>query len=449
MLDQLFTPVSFRKIFEVENRKGFDVAGAFFPSLEIHTLTIRAKMEEIRKLKSEEQSFEHAVFLSKIASLYAERDALKELKSKAIDDLLNSVANNVSRSDFKIALTQQIGPGGKPVFCIDNSPESFFVSKQIQNNIKALYGVKPGNRHELVERLYHALKSEFPLEIVKTDISSFYETIPRLRLIRRLEADQLLSLASKKFIKQILDAYGSAAASPQLGIPRGVGISAYLSELYLRVLDREIRSMDGLILYCRYVDDIVAVFARPPSGGPISYEADIVWAIHELGLSYNPAKTQSYKSGKGCSFSFSYLGYFFRSNLGVLELALSPRKLKKYKLRLKASFDRYFKDASRNQRAAYRDLKSRIRFLTSNTQLVNNKRHVCTGIFYSNSLLTDFSAIRALDKLLAISVQKLSSARLKTSIEQFSFQKGFEERRYSTFSTRELRNVVGAWRHDD
>ena len=44
------------------------------------------------------------------------------------------------------------------------------------------------------------------------------------------------------------------------GVPRGIGISAYLSELFMRNVDNQIQELDDLIYYARYVDDIIAIF---------------------------------------------------------------------------------------------------------------------------------------------------------------------------------------------
>ena len=43
------------------------------------------------------------------------------------------------------------------------------------------------------------------------------------------------------------------------GIPRGIGISAYLSELYMRDIDIKIKSLEDVIYYARYVDDIIVI----------------------------------------------------------------------------------------------------------------------------------------------------------------------------------------------
>jgi len=278
MLDQMFTAENFRRIYDAENRKGVDLATRFFPTLEPFTLAVRDKVKVIRDLRKIEATLTDDHFEAQLAALKAELDALKAAKSSAIDALMADISQKVLKTSFKIGLSQKTGPKGKPVFCIDAEPETFFVIKQLQRNIHRIYGVKQANRHDLVCQLRDILCNKFPFELVRTDISSFYESIDRKHLVEKLDHDQLLSPTSKKYIKQVLDSYGKISGSPT-GVPRGVGISAYLAELYLRPVDKAIQAIPGLVLYCRFVDDIVAVFARPPAGNNLGSFKDLIIAI--------------------------------------------------------------------------------------------------------------------------------------------------------------------------
>ncbi|MEI7876204.1 MAG: reverse transcriptase, partial [Alphaproteobacteria bacterium] len=203
MLDQMFTAENFRRVFDVENRKGLDVAGRFFPALEPHTLGIRNKVKEIREVRAKAALLTLDVLTAKVASLKVELADLKAKKFIAIDHEMETISDKVSKPSFKLVLTKKMGPKGRSVFCIDGSPETFFVIKQLQRNISRIYGVKQSNRHDLVCQLRDTLTTSFPFSIVRTDISSFYESIDRKRLLEKLDQDQLLSSSSKKYIKQV------------------------------------------------------------------------------------------------------------------------------------------------------------------------------------------------------------------------------------------------------
>lgn len=447
MLDQMFTAENFRHIYDSENRKGLDLATRFFPNLDPHTLAVRDKVQDIRDLRKIEVTLMADDFEAKLLALKGELAALKIAKSSVVDALMDEISQKVLKPTFKINLSQKTGPQGKPVYCIDAEPETFFVIKQLQRNIHRIYGVKQANRHDLVCQLRDMLGSSFPFEMVRTDISSFYESIDRKRLVEKLDQDQLLSPASKKYIKQVLDSYG-AISGTATGIPRGVGISAYLAELYLRPVDKAIRAIPGLVLYCRFVDDIVALFARPPAGKNLGSFKDLIIAIFvENALTHNTAKTSEFKLPDTASQEFEYLGYRFTCIGDKFGVSPSAAKIEKYRARMKASFDDYWRERPVNPKGAFRKLVGRIKFLTGNTRLANSKSRAVTGIYYNNSIVTDLSDFEQLDKELKVLVTATKRTTLQMQLKKLKFTTGFVQRRYHNFSTRELQMIVKAWKH--
>lgn len=447
MLDQMFTAENFRRIYDSENRKGLDLATRYFPTLEPHTLAVRDKVQDIRDHRALEATMAADVFEATLVTLKTELAALKADKSAAIDDLMDDISQKVLKPSFKIDLSQKTGPQGKPVYCIDSEPETFFVIKQLQRNIHRIYGVKQANRHDLVCQLRDMLGSSFPFEMVRTDISSFYESIDRKRLVEKLDQDQLLSPASKKYIKQVLDSYG-AISGTATGIPRGVGISAYLAELYLRPVDKAIRAIPGLVLYCRFVDDIVALFARPPAGKNLGSFKNLIIAIFvKNALTHNAAKTSEFKLPDTASQEFEYLGYRFTCIGDKFGVSPSAAKIAKYRARMKASFDDYWHERPVNPKGAFRKLVGRIKFLTGNTRLANSKSRAVTGIYYNNSIVSDLSDFEELDKELMALVTATKRTTLQKQLKKLKFTTGFVQRRYNNFSTRELQMIVRAWKH--
>lgn len=448
MLDQMFTAENFRRIYDAENRKGIDLATRFFPTLESFTFAVRDKVQDIRDLRKIKTTLSGDDFETQLLALKSELVALKSAKSSAIDALMDGISQKVLKSNFEINLSQKVGPKGKPVFCIDAEPETFFVIKQLQRNIHRIYGVKQANRHDLVCQLRDMLSSEFPFELVRTDISSFYESINRKRLIEKLDRDQLLSPASKKYIKQVLESYGKISGT-STGIPRGVGISAYLAELYLRPVDKAIRrDIPGLVLYCRFVDDIVAMFARPPTGNDLGSFKDRIIAIfgnHEL--THNPIKTSELKMTDPGVKEFEYLGYRFLLSQGKLEICPSATKVEKYRARMDSSFAEYWREQPVNPKGAFRKLVGRVKFLTGNTRLSNSKSCAVTGIYFNNSIATDLSSFAQLDSQLKTHIATLKRSSLQKQLKKLKFTTGFEQRRFHNFSARELQMIVRLWKH--
>lgn len=443
----MFTAENFRRIYDLENRKGNDLAGHYFPDLEPYTQSVYEKVQAIRDLRSKSNSVPQDQFYQALNALRDQLNAAKSEKSAAVDGELAAISNNVAASGFSIKLSQKTGPKGKSVYCIDGTPETFFTVKQLQRNLFNLYGVKQANRHDLVCQVRDTIIGGFPFEIIRTDISSFYESIERKYLVEQLERDQLLSAASRKFLRQVLESYGRITGSG-LGVPRGVGISAYLAELYLRPIDRKIKKLPGLVMYGRYVDDIVAIFARPPAGeAPASYLNEIKKILELRGLLTNASKTKFWDMQSQGVFKFEYLGYRFHVTAKSCEISPSANKIRKYRDRLEATFQQFNSDFSINSKRAFRELVARIKFLTGNTRLANSKSQALTGIFFSNSLVTDTRSFTHLDKILVRKISSLPTISLSERIQPLSFVSGFNERRFHNFSTHEMKNIVKAWKH--
>ena len=443
----MFTAENFRRVFDLENRKGMDVVTRFFPHLIPQTMMIKDKVAEIRDLRAQKQKLSAEDFATAETILKTELAKLKAEKSAAIDIELGALSQAVSKPGFKIELEEKMGPQGKPVFCIDSKAETFFVVKQLQRNINRIYGVKQANRHDLACRVRDTLRSPFPFQVVRTDISSFYESINRKDLLGKLDADQLLSSSSKKFIKQTLDSYGALSGN-QKGIPRGVGVSAYLAELFLRPIDQRIKRIPGLVLYCRYVDDIVAIFAKPPAGKAMApYSEQIAAILVDRGLAQNPAKTVAFDLGVIDALTFEYLGYRYTKAAGALTIAPSDAKLKKLADRLSASFEAYTALMPLDTRKAFRELIARVKFLTGNARLKNSKSSATTGIYYNNPLVTDVTGFSLLDTMLKTKALATKRPSLKKRLKPLKFAEGFQARRFHNFSARELRMIVEAWKN--
>ena len=448
LLDQMFTAENFRRIFDTENRKGLDVVGRFFPHLEPMTLSVHDKVAEIREWRKGKAAVSVADFEAGEIKLKSELVELKANKSAAIDTEMEKLSTAVAAPGFKLALIQKIGPKAKPVYCIDGTAETFFVVKQLQRNIYRIYKVKQANRHDLACRVRDTVGSGFPFELLRTDVSDFYESVDRKLLYTKLDQDQLLSSSSKRFIRQIFASYEAISGSPK-GIPRGVGISAYLAELFLRPVDRAVNELPGIVLYCRYVDDIVAVFARPPTGNTLGpYKALLVEILNDHGLIHNESKTAECDFGdKGGPKEFEYLGYKFLATIKTLEVSPSDAKIEKLRLRLEAAFAVYKQTVPTQSRNAFREIVARVKFLTGNMRLKNSKSSATTGIYYNNPIVTDLNKYKTLDALLKKQIKAIKRPKLRASLFKYSFETGFAERRFHNFSSRELAIIVKAWQH--
>jgi len=235
---------------------------------------------------------------------------------------------------------------GKTIYKIDDTPESYFTLKQLQYNFRKLYKVKQSNRFEIVNQVRNLLDDRFPKYIIKTDLKGFYENIPIDILLQKIHEDNLLSPLSKRFLRQIIKKYKELSGSTK-GIPRGIGVSAYLSELYLRALDRLIKNLPYITYYQRYVDDMILIFTPETSNViPPDFLSDVENLVTNKGLELNKVgdKTQEINllrevaPGVTCTYNLEYLGYKYtfeiknkRKSISEIIVSFSDKKKNKYK----------------------------------------------------------------------------------------------------------------------
>ena len=345
MLDQSFSASNFRKIFDIENRRGNYLESAFFPEIETQSRLIQSCIVESRALRKEKESCSAEKYEEKKAKLSTELKDLKEKREQMLISELEAASAEVRSKSFSFGIKEV--DVGKPerAFVAERNAPTFFALKQIQHNIRRLYKVKQANRHQIVCQLRELLGDNFPKYIIRTDISSFYESIPRKQLLKKLYDDSLLTPTSKKFISRILFEYERKTGS-DTGLPRGVGISAYLAELYMRDLDSSIRDYpEGVLFYARYVDDIFIIYCPPPNVGTWQFRRAVASALRKKWLTRNRKKTKIIKVESNVPCSIQYLGYKFVIESGSVDLRMTDQKIARYKQRINISFEAYDKQS--------------------------------------------------------------------------------------------------------
>jgi hypothetical protein len=262
-----------------------------------------------------------------------------------------------------------------------------------------------------------------------------------------MNQDGLLTLSSRKFINQILSKYGEISGS-DIGIPRGIGISAYLAELYMRDFDEAIKKHPEIIFYARYVDDIIVIYAPKPNSDYSGLLDKISIEAQNLSLSLNEVKTKEKGLVGNVNWSFEYLGYKFDIKNGDLNISISKNKISRYKKRIELTFNDYIKTKS-NEKSARKILVKRFRFLTGNTRLSNNKSNALVGTYFSNSLINNTSFLTELDKFSANQISKINPSlhHLKTRLLKLTFVSGWSEKRFYNFSPQDLQEIVKVWKN--
>jgi Reverse transcriptase (RNA-dependent DNA polymerase) len=451
MLDQSYTPENFRKIFDYENRKGVYLEEKFFPDVLTFTGQIKDLTVQIRATYRGPQNEET---LQTRKAKYTERKALKDQKEAILESYFSNICQGIFSKAFQIKLTKNDQINDKPVYVQDHKADVYFSLKQLQINFSAIYKVKQSDRYFILSQLKLLLGDGFPKYVIRTDIKDFYESISHEKLQKKINEDSLLSLFSKRLIAQILKEYRVKAPSDK-GLPRGVGISAYLAELYLRDLDRQIKALPDITYYARYVDDIVVIFTPPQLNANQQYLQSIAAIVQSHDLLLNQAKTNEFDlrlNAQNNVNTFEYLGYKFKFGSNSykpvpVELHLSGKKMQKYETRIQLAFDHYFHQKKVDEKKARKLLVKRIKFLTSNTRLKNNKKNILTGIYHSHSLLTSTSDMDSLDTYLQARINATPfPPSLSARLQVYSFRRGFMERKFIPFSANDMYQIVKIWK---
>ena len=381
------------------------------------------------------------------AKINKNKNDLKDHKERLLISELEKISADILKKNFRITLQKVVTKNGKEAYKISNDSASYFVIKQIQYNIKRLYKIQQGNRYNIICQLRSLMKDSFPKYIIRTDIKKFYESISRNSLLNKINKEHLLAMTSKKIIQQVLMSYKDLSHN-DIGIPRGIGISAYLSEIYMRDFDKKIRSHPEIIFYARYVDDMVIVFSPKLNSNTTNFLSQIMSEAEKLDLTLNSNKTKTLdlrnldlKNPQ--KDDLDYLGYRFCKDKTI---QMGTEKIEKYKIKIERTFNAYIKGCKTKEKVARKILVKRLKFLTGNTKLINNKKHVLVGIYFSNSLITNTDCLDHLDEYLSKKISNISCDRLKERLTKMSFKEGFLQKRFTKFSTTELSKIVEVWK---
>jgi RNA-directed DNA polymerase len=184
------------------------------------------------------------------------------------------------------------------------------------------YGFRKGRGCQHALERIEALLSEGYVHVVDADLKSYFDMIPKDRLMNRVRErvsdSRVLSLVESFLEQGVME--GLSLWTPETGTPQGAVISPLLANLYLNPLDH-LMAAAGIAMV-RYADDFV-ILCRSRVEADQALVQVKQW-VEENGLMLHPTKT---KIVDARTDGFDFLGYTFR---GVLRL---PRKKSLAKLK--------------------------------------------------------------------------------------------------------------------
>lgn len=328
-----------------------------------------------------------------------------------------------------------------------------FILRKINHNIKRIYKVKQSNRNNIINQIYNLLNEKMPCYVYRLDIKSFYESINRDKILCKILNSSIITTETKLLLEKFFSIIPDTT-----GLPRGLNISATLSELYMKDFDHEIINLDGVYYYARFVDDIIIFSTKDIDKKDLS---DIL--IDKTLLNFNDDKTQKLFLDYKKRERLEYLGYEFviipnsKSLKDNIIVNIANKKINKIKSRIIYSLINYSKNLN------FELLKKRILFLTctypikTSQQKISpykNSGYLQAGLLYNYYKLSlNNDSLKELDNFLRnilFSKNQYSrslSKEQKKILARFSFVEAYKRKITRNFYTsfKNFKEITRCW----
>ena len=356
---------------------------------------------------------------------------------------------------------------GKSVFRISEFSQEL-VLRKIDKNLQKAKPLYSPSRDTIVSNIKNLVSESVQCKVYRLDIKSFYESFDIPSVQNVVEGIKGLAPQTKCFIKDILNNFSASGGS---GLPRGLSLSATLSEIVMNSFDKDIKSIPGVYFYSRYVDDIIIITSGKEHSKQFIKK---ICSLLPHGLILNKKKedicsvvdSAGYKPSQHpvppLLFSFEYLGYAFnvydvqKNCFRDVIIDIAESKINKIKTRLTKAFIDYCRNKN------FDLLEMRVKFLTSNFSVldVNRGAYRLAGIYhnYHRITLENSKALDDLDEYLRratlSSYGKVfnefycnTTTLQRRRILTFSFKCGFVKKIYIHFNRSQFREIRECWEY--
>jgi hypothetical protein len=379
-------------------------------------------------------------------------------------DELAQRAVTVVQSGFGALRLESLVIKRKLAHCVRSTPHAV-VLRGLNRLIRQATQIKPSDRDTIIRRLGTVLAEGVPHRVYKFDIKAFFESVDTKWLFEQVANVSALPRSAILVLERYLNELHSRGI---VGLPRGVPLSATLSEFALQRFDSELSILPEVYFHARYVDDIVVVTSAREN--PKDFARKIRKLLAHLGLELNHNKStridvavQPKSDGKAIVGQFDYLGYNFlihettrnadRRLARKVEITIAATKIARLKTRLCCSLGTFLSDGDIGK------LERRLQVLTGNYNVrdFSTGRPRNTGLYCNYRRVNSQVALSELDaffrSVMVGSRSRLSrrlSAKIPTTVRRsllkYNFAKSFEKRTFYNFQVTELVELRRCWR---
>ncbi|MFN1266158.1 antiviral reverse transcriptase Drt3a [Pseudomonas lundensis] len=447
-MDQAFSIKNLNDLLKNDREKGGDLEERYIPA----AFNIRVKLYKLSKLRSFSRyrlrtgKMTQAFYDKRMSRLVHVIDRRKAQHEALVSAELERVSKVISSKEFRLnVFLLPVTIGTKKVYGVGSSLDQVLAVRFVQRALKVLYEVRMPSRDMLVSQIKTLALDGVPKYIIRSDVESFYESVRHKELLDGIHQSPELSVLIKRILTRLMKDYVSVSGDNN-GLPRGIGISAYLSEIYLSSIDIEIKRQENLFYYARYVDDMVLMFAPQRKELALKYLEMLSKILQSKGLKFND-KTMTLDLLDVHRGKFDYLGYSFDVSSSTPGVRLSQRKFAKYKERIAKAFLDYSDKHVFIPEKAANELMLRCLFLTGNMRLFNRKSNAFIGVYFSNKYITDVAQLAGLDSFFKVKVAAISNPSLRKKLLKLSFVSGFKEKLFRNFDPKQLSELSRGWKH--
>ena len=252
LLGQSFSYSDLRRVWDIETRKGQNVARFIqgkIPIPDSRLSAVRANNAATAVARAYRRKLPKGTPRAVLDSSDAAIQVLTAARESLIEEFLADVVKEINGAAFRLSFTLRYREKKKDVYSLDNPfAANYFASKIVMQNIARAFELRPRSRDLVVEQLATLLNDNFPKTVIRADVHSFYESIPHEKLVDALRSNPALSTSSVRLVRRLLaDLDSKKGVATRVGIPRGLGLSAALSESFMQPFDDAIAALPETI----------------------------------------------------------------------------------------------------------------------------------------------------------------------------------------------------------
>ncbi|MFP1843856.1 antiviral reverse transcriptase Drt3a [Lonsdalea quercina] len=389
-----------------------------------------------------------------LLKLLRKNEPRKFRMGRSREEYLNFIQTNLNRinpQQHSFTSISKAKINGKEVIMASDLIEMLLLRK-CNDNIKRIFGLKKTDRQDIIKKNNIMLSESIPYYIYRLDIKSFYEYVDKYKILEKINNNSIVSFTTKKIIRNF---FNQTMFANKKGLPRGIGLSSTLSDLYLEEFDNTIKRTHQVYYHSRYVDDII-IFSFERIHDYLNFFQKKL----PTPLLLNKEKCNEYiiDNNVNKTHVLEFLGYKFiipnkpSEKSRKIQIEISESKIKKIKKRIVLSLKDYCNNGNKEL------LEKRMKYLTRNVPIKTDqkgKKTLYSGIYYTFVHITKYEQLISLDAFKNYLIhspkgelgKKLSRHRKSDyqCIKKYSFRFGYDKKLKFNLTLNELKEITRIW----